>query len=252
MPVQMLCKLCAGINVTDLVDLAKTNYRNSESERRHGAAKAEFLYWKHCASYEDLVATAQAGCELCEVLLQALDEEIWKHGEGIVTYRDALLEMEKDGSFLGFHVTIDSEDKEFHGSMSPEMIPRDRGAYLKDRFAAVEPRAYSNALGNSSASATLNVTATAMASAPAPSTENGSSKSAAGNIKPTTQYIMSYNDMILDRLTFHFRGKSPDQHSQGFQPLTLSLQVPRGINVSLMSWLENYMRSFTYRYDRTS
>ncbi|TGO61200.1 hypothetical protein BCON_0029g00430 [Botryotinia convoluta] len=220
----MLCELCARINVTDLVELAKTNYKNHKNEQ-NGEAASEFLYWKHAATYDDLKEAAQAGCELCHVLLRALDEELRNSEEGFVTYRDALMKMEKEGSSLGFHVTIDSEDREFHGILEPGVIPRDIEVYLKDRFATSKPRASSNTLGNSSAAATLNVAP--MEALNAENTEIGSFESAAPKIKPFTGYITSYRDMILDLLTFHFRGERLDQVSQGFQPLTLSLQVPR-------------------------
>ncbi|TGO39358.1 hypothetical protein BHYA_0055g00100 [Botrytis hyacinthi] len=235
----MLCELCARINVTDLIELAKTNYKNSKNEQ-NGDAASEFLYWNHVARYDDLKEAAQAGCELCRVLLRALDNKLRNPGEGLVTYRDALMKMEKEGCSLGFHVTIDSEDTGFHGVLEPRVIPRDMEVYLKNRFATAKPRTASNTLENSSAAATLNVKP--METPNAEGTEIGSLESAAPKIKPFTGYITSYRDMILDLLSFHFRGGRPDQVSQRFQPLTLSLQVPRGMNISLNSHLN-------FRYD---
>lgn len=231
----MLCELCARINVTELIELAKTNYKNIKNEQ-DGDAASEFLYWNHVARYDDLKEAAQAGCELCHVLLRALDEKLRNSEEGLVTYRDALMEMEKEGSSLGFHVTIDSEDTELYGILEPRVIPRDMEVYLKNRFATGKPRTASNTLGNSSAAATLNVAP--METTNAEGTQIGSLEAAAPKIKPFTGYITSYRDMILDLLTFHFRGGKPDQVSQRFQPLTLSLQVPRGVNISLQSSFE--------------
>ncbi|TGO51831.1 hypothetical protein BOTNAR_0343g00120 [Botryotinia narcissicola] len=204
----MLCELCTRINVTDLIELAKTNYKNSKNEQ-NGDETSEFLYWNHVARYDDLKEAAQAGCELCHALLRALDNNLRNSEEGVVTYRDALVKMEKEGTSLGFHVTIDSEDTQFHGVLEPRLIPRDMEVYLKNRFATGKPRTSSNALGNSSAAATLNVAS--METPNAEGTEIGSLESAAPKIKPFTGYITSYRDMILDLLTFHFRGGRPDQ-----------------------------------------
>lgn len=228
----MLCELCTRINVTDLVNLGITNYKNYKNER-NGEAATEFLYWNHAARYDDLKETAQAGCELCHVLLRALDEKFWHPGEGLVMYRDILVRMEKEGCSLGFHVTIDSEDTKFHGMIEPGIIPREKEDYLTSRFATGKPRASSNTLGNSSAAATLNVAPTKAYDAEGTKIE--SLRSTTPKIKPYTGYIMSYRDMILDQLTFHFGEERLDQARQMFQPLTLSLQVPRGINISLKS-----------------
>ncbi|KAF7889689.1 uncharacterized protein EAF02_002104 [Botrytis sinoallii] len=195
----MLCELCARINVTELIDLAKTNYQNSKKEQ-NGEAASEFLYWKHAATYEDLKEAAQAGCELCHVLLRALDAKMRHSEEGLVTYRDALVQMEKEGSSLGFHVTIDSEDSEFHGILEPRAIPRDMEVYLKDRFATGKPRALSNTLGNSSAASTLNVVPMEMPNAEG--MEIGSLESAAPKIRPFTG------------------GERPDQSFRYDHPLT--------------------------------
>ncbi|KAI9641903.1 hypothetical protein NHQ30_009771 [Ciborinia camelliae] len=218
----MLCKLCARINVTDLVHLAKINYKNLQREHHDRAPEAPFLSWRHYAQYEDLVVAAQVGCELCQLLLGALNEKIRSPEGGGLSYRDALLEMEKAGTSMGFNITIDSKDEEFRGSMGPGMIPRDRAGYLKGRFAGVGPSKYSNALGNSSASATLN------AIAPAPSMEIDNPKSKPREIKSSPQYITSYKDIILDRLSFHVGIKGPGQKKQSLNPLIFSLQVPRG------------------------
>lgn len=221
----MLCSVCEGINVTDLVELAKSNYGNLESGLSDDASgsRPALLKWRHWARLEDLVAAARGGCELCGAVLDALDGEVRDPGEGVVTYRDALLKMERDGSFLGFHITIDSEDKEFHGSMGPGMIPRDRTAYLKERFAGVEPPKHWNTLGDASTSATLN----AVTPAPKSATESESSQLEPG-LKPSTQYIMSYQDIILDRLSFHVEFKDSEHAKQSLAPLVFSLQIPRG------------------------
>ncbi|RAL66033.1 hypothetical protein DID88_005694 [Monilinia fructigena] len=201
----MLCSVCEGINVTDLVELAKANYGNLESGLPDEVARPAFLKWRHWIMLGDLVAAAREGCELCRALVDALGEEVRDPGEGVVTYMDALVKMEGDGSFLGFHVTIDSEDKEFHGSMGPGMIPRDRTAYLKGRFAGVESMKNWSTVGNSSTAATPN----------------------AGTPVPPA-YVMSYQDMILDRLSFHVESKGSGHAKQSLAPLVFSLQVPRG------------------------
>ncbi|KAK6607704.1 short-chain dehydrogenase [Botrytis cinerea] len=187
----MLCELCTRINVTDLVNLGITNYKNYKNER-NGEAATEFLYWNHAARYDDLKETAQAGCELCHVLLRALDEKFWHPGEGLVMYRDILVRMEKEGCSLGFHVTIDSEDTKFHGMIEPGIIPREKEDYLTSRFATGKPRASSNTLGNSSAAATLNVAPTKAYDAEGTKIE--SLRSTTPKIKPYTGHQLDFRD----------------------------------------------------------
>lgn len=217
----MLCKLCASINATDLVHLAKTNYGILESKRRDGEDKADSLYWRHHRRYDDLVAAARADCELCQHLLHAMDEVMWNHLIGHVTYKDLLLELEKNGSSLGFHVTIDSVSRDYHGCIGPALVPLSRGADLRSNFAADEPLARSNTLGISSASATWNATL-----APVRRTESDSLRSKPTKIKPT-EYKSSYKGILLNRLSFNFRSKNERLGDDMFRPLVLSLQVPR-------------------------
>lgn len=229
--------------MADLVEMAKKNYRNSKGDGDRGcdrAKKTEHLSWKHCESYEELVDAARAGCELCRVLLHALGEQLRNDEEGEATSRDALRKLEREGSFGGFTVTLDSEDRVFGGVMDPGMIPRDREAYLRNRFAMVEESRHGsrnvkgNVLGESSMETTLNVMASA--SAVVSSFEGEKLNPIPAKIKPSRQYIMSYQDMIIDRLSFHIQMKNLDPARRVPGSLIFSLQVPRGIIPSLYSF----------------
>ncbi|CCD44725.1 hypothetical protein BofuT4_P056260.1 [Botrytis cinerea T4] len=93
----MLCALCDSINVTDLILLAKANT---------GVSKADEKKWKHHSTYDDIVAAARAGCELCKLLVASLDRGLQRPPWHEVTYKEVLLESEREGLSTGFRVEI--------------------------------------------------------------------------------------------------------------------------------------------------
>ncbi|KAJ8067061.1 hypothetical protein OCU04_004441 [Sclerotinia nivalis] len=102
----MLCALCGIINVTDLILLAKANWEAQGSEayipRR----------WNHHSTYDDVVAAARAGCELCKLLLTSMDRGILRPPWAELTYKEVMLEEEGEGTSTGFSVEITGKDDE--------------------------------------------------------------------------------------------------------------------------------------------
>lgn len=118
----MLCALCAVINVTDLIVLAKANW---ETRGHHHDAIPR--RWDHHSKYDDLAAAAAAGCELCKVLVRALDENVLLDGSASKTYKAEMLEMEEDGSGMGLDVEIEGEGRRWAVFEESEgKIPFDR------------------------------------------------------------------------------------------------------------------------------
>ncbi|CAD6444431.1 dc73f6b5-c4e1-4f24-89d9-0e9e9d402e38 [Sclerotinia trifoliorum] len=117
----MLCALCGAINVKDLIVLA--------GKYHHGSKAGIPRPWKHHSKYDDLAAAAEAGCELCKVLVRALDGTVLSAGRAGKTYKAEMLEMEEDGSGMGLDVEIEVEGKNSNGAVFEESkgkIPLDR------------------------------------------------------------------------------------------------------------------------------
>ena len=98
----MLCKLCDSLNVTDLINLAKANVAGTDLEDR--SAKR----WKHHSKYDDLAAAARAGCELCKLIMSSMEHTVQRPPWNELTYKEALLENEKDGILTGLSVTLEA------------------------------------------------------------------------------------------------------------------------------------------------
>ncbi|KAA8569233.1 hypothetical protein EYC84_000900 [Monilinia fructicola] len=95
----MLCALCNEINVTELVRLAQANSGILESDQQK---------WKHHSTYDDIVVAAQAGCELCKLLLSFMDRRVERPPWDELTYKEAFLEDEKHGTSMGLSVSLSS------------------------------------------------------------------------------------------------------------------------------------------------
>ncbi|KAF7925941.1 hypothetical protein EAE99_005976 [Botrytis elliptica] len=93
----MLCALCDDINVTDLILSAKATT---------GASKTDGKKWKHHSTYDDIVCAARTGCELCKLLVTSLDRGLQRPPWHEVTYKEVLLESEREGTSTGFSVEI--------------------------------------------------------------------------------------------------------------------------------------------------
>ncbi|TEY74671.1 hypothetical protein BOTCAL_0071g00050 [Botryotinia calthae] len=102
----MLCALCDSINVTDLILLARAN---------NGVSKADGKKWKHHSTYNNIVAAARAGCELCKLLVASLDRGLRRPPWHEMAYKEVLLESEREGLSTGFRVEIRG-----NGSIVPE------------------------------------------------------------------------------------------------------------------------------------
>ncbi|RDW85173.1 hypothetical protein BP6252_02763 [Coleophoma cylindrospora] len=93
----MLCKLCAGISISHLVDLAKTEFSG------HGFPSQS--YYQHHASYDELISSAAEGCELCKLIDEGLKKLKLGMGYGEGWTREELIRDEGKGSDIKLCIT---------------------------------------------------------------------------------------------------------------------------------------------------
>ncbi len=72
------CKLCAGLSVSTLLDLAKEEFKGCEFPRR--------AFYQHHQSFHDLEEAAERGCDFCSLILNEFKGTLTKDDGRPVTW----------------------------------------------------------------------------------------------------------------------------------------------------------------------